>query len=119
MTAARVLSPVPRPSAMPDAIAITFLSAPATSQPITSGFVYTRNPSPANTSCSASAITGSSMAITDAAASPARISLARFGPVSTPHGWPGSSASSTWVIRRRVPCSRPFDRLTTGTHGRR
>jgi hypothetical protein len=59
------------------------------------------------------------MAITDAAASPARISLARFGPVSTPHGWPGSSASSTWVIRRRVPCSRPFDRLTTGTHGRR
>ena len=43
ITAARVLSPVPRPSAMPDAMAITFLSAPATSQPITSGFVYTRN----------------------------------------------------------------------------
>ena len=43
MTAARVLSPVPRPSAMPDAMAITFLSAPATSQPMTSGFVYTRN----------------------------------------------------------------------------
>ena len=104
---------------MPDAMAITFLSAPATSQPMTSGFVYTRNTSLAKTSCSASAITGSSMAITDAAASPARISLARFGPVSTPHGWPGSSASSTWVIRRRVPCSRPFDRLTTGTHGRR
>ena len=51
---------------MPDAMAITFLSAPATSQPMTSGFVYTRNASPANTSCSASAITGSSMAITDA-----------------------------------------------------
>ena len=39
MTAARVLSPVPRPSAMPEAMAITFLSAPATSQPITSGLV--------------------------------------------------------------------------------
>ena len=39
ITAARVLSPVPRPSAMPDAIAITFFSAPATSQPTTSGLV--------------------------------------------------------------------------------
>ena len=86
ITAARVLSPVPSPSAMPEAMAITFLSAPATSQPITSGFVYTRNRSLAKTSCSASAMIGSSMAMTDAAASPARISLARFGPVSTPHG---------------------------------
>ena len=39
ITAARVLSPVPRPSAMPEAIAMTFFSAPATSQPMTSWFV--------------------------------------------------------------------------------
>src|SRR5262245_38274160 len=40
--AALVLSPYPRPSAIPAAIAITFLSAPALSHPTTSGFVYTR-----------------------------------------------------------------------------
>ena len=39
ITAARVLSPVPSPSAMPEAMAITFLRAPATSQPTTSGLV--------------------------------------------------------------------------------
>ena len=39
MTAERVLSPVPSPSAIPEAMAMTFFSAPATSQPITSGFV--------------------------------------------------------------------------------
>ncbi len=71
---------------MPEAMAITFFRAPATSQPITSGLVYTRNRSLAKMSWSASAITGSSMAITDAAAPPARISLARLGPVSTPQG---------------------------------
>ena len=38
MTAALVLSPVPSPSAIPAAIAMTFFSAPATSQPTTSGF---------------------------------------------------------------------------------
>ncbi len=37
MTAERVLSPVPSPSAMPEAMAMTFLRAPATSQPMTSG----------------------------------------------------------------------------------
>ena len=39
MTAARVLSPAPRPSAMPAAMAMTFLSAPPISQPTTSGLV--------------------------------------------------------------------------------
>ena len=37
--AARVLPPVPGPSASPEGMAITFFSAPASSQPITSGFV--------------------------------------------------------------------------------
>jgi hypothetical protein len=36
ITAARVLSPTPRPSPMPAAMAMTFLSAPPISQPMTS-----------------------------------------------------------------------------------
>ena len=39
ITAARVLSPTDRPWAMPVAMATTFLSAPPTSQPITSWLV--------------------------------------------------------------------------------
>ena len=39
ITAARVLSPTPSPSPMPAAIAITFLSAPPSSQPTTSRLV--------------------------------------------------------------------------------
>ena len=71
---------------MPEAMAITFFSAPAISQPTTSGFVYTRNSSPAKTFCSSWAMWSSLKATTVAAAWPARISCARFGPVSTPTG---------------------------------
>ena len=39
MTAARVLSPTPSPSPMPAAMAITFFSAPPSSQPITSSLM--------------------------------------------------------------------------------
>ena len=39
MSAARVLCPKPSPSPTPAAIAITFLSAPPTSQPTTSSVV--------------------------------------------------------------------------------
>ena len=39
MSAARVLSPKPSPAAAPTASAMTFFSAPAISQPTTSGFV--------------------------------------------------------------------------------
>src|SRR3712207_7885847 len=37
------------PSAIPEAMAMTFFSAPATSHPTTSGLVYTRNASVLNT----------------------------------------------------------------------
>ena len=73
----------------------------------------------ANKVCSSSVMVASLMASTAAAASPARISLARFGPVSTPYGWPGSTSLITSVMRSRVPCSRPLVRLTTGTQARR
>src|SRR5438046_2284631 len=60
-------------------------------------------------------MTGSAIATTLAAGWPAMISLARFGPVSTPAGWPGRSSPITCVIRSCVSCSRPLVRLTTGT----
>jgi hypothetical protein len=39
MSVARVLSPKPIPSTMPDAMAMMFLTTPLTSQPTTSVFV--------------------------------------------------------------------------------
>ena len=57
------------------------------------------------------------MAITLAAACPAMISRAMFGPVSAATGCPGSSSLMTSVIRSNVFCSRPLARLTTGIHG--
>ena len=57
------------------------------------------------------------MAITLAAAWPAMISRAMFGPVRAATGWPGSSSAMTSVIRSSDPCSRPLARLTIGIHG--
>ena len=57
------------------------------------------------------------MAITLAAAWPAMISRAMFGPVRAATGWPGSSSAITSVIRSSDPCSRPLARLTIGIHG--
>ena len=42
ISVARVLSPQPMPTAMPTPSAMTFFTAPPSSQPITSGFVYGR-----------------------------------------------------------------------------
>src|SRR5215475_16184942 len=41
-----------------------------------------------------------------------------LGPARIPAGCPGSTSSTIWLIRSLVPCSRPFTRDTTGTHGR-
>ena len=112
--AARVLSPKPMPSAMPQAMAITFLRAPPSSQPTTSWLVYTRNVPVVNRLCSSSARSTSVVATTLAVGWPATISSTRFGPVSTAQGWPGATSATTSVIRRRVPCSTPLVRLTTG-----
>ena len=71
-----------------------------------------------NNRCSSPATTWSPMATTLAAGWPARISLARFGPVSTATGCPGSTSSTTSLMRLRESRSRPLARLTTGTHGR-
>ena len=118
ITMARVLSPVPRPSAIPAAIATTFFRAPPTSTPITSVPVYTRNKVVRTRLCSRCATEWSGIAMTAAAASPFSTSLARFGPDNAPAGWPGSSSPISSVIRLQVPSSKPLDRLTTGTQGR-
>src|ERR1700730_5257816 len=41
-----------------------------------------------------------------------------FGPARMPAGCPGSTSSTISLIRKLVPCSRPFTNDTTGTHGR-
>ena len=71
----------PASTPTPAAIAITFLSAPATSQPATSGFVYTRNRFWWKIACRWSATTGSGVAMTDA-------ELAEWGPAVA--GWLGT-----------------------------
>ena len=119
MTAALVLSPVPRPSAMPAAMATTFLRAPASSHPTTSVLRYTRNQSDESSSWRSVPTSSSAVASTDAAAWPSRISRARFGPVRAATGWPGATSPITWVIRRPVPGSKPLARLTRGTPGAR
>ncbi len=55
--------------------------------------------------------------MTLAAACPATISPAMFGPVSAAAGWPGNSSFTISVMRRRVVCSSPFVTLTIGIHG--
>jgi len=60
----------------------------------------------------------SSVANTLAAACPAMISRAMFGPVKAAAGCPGSTSLMTWVIRSNDPSSSPLARLTTGIHGR-
>ena len=57
------------------------------------------------------------MAITAAAACPAMISRAMFGPVRAATGRPGATSAMTWVMRNSDFCSSPFDRLTIGIHG--
>ena len=85
---------------------------------MTSGFVYNRNVGRLKISSSSRATDSSVHAITLAAGCPARISLAKFGPLSTATGLLGMICSITSVMRMKVLCSRPFDRLTMGTPAR-
>ncbi len=121
MTAARVLSPVPSPSAMPEAMAITFLSAPATSQPITSGLVYTRKQRRWRRASWSVVRDHWVLHRDDAAGGVAgQDLLGQVGAGEHAAGMAGQlRLDAPAVMRSRVPCSSPFERLTTGTHGRR
>ena len=78
-----VLTPRPMPMAMPTAIAITFLTAPPSSHPMTSGLVYGRKYGVWHACCSALARVSSVLATTVAAYWRWAISRARFGPEMT------------------------------------
>mmetsp|Transcript_407 Transcript_407/g.683 ORF Transcript_407/g.683 Transcript_407/m.683 type:complete len:204 (+) Transcript_407:4010-4621(+) len=72
--------PRPNPSHIPAASAITFLTAPPISTPMTSFVVNTRKFSLDKISAKSSASNRSSEAITTAVATPSQISLAKLGP---------------------------------------
>src|SRR6267143_2562749 len=114
ISAARVLWPIPSPSRMPAARAMTFLSAPASSTPSTSVAEYTRKNPVENTCCTRWATACSRAAATTAVGWRAYTSRANDGPDRTAIGVSfGSTAASTHdgVVRRSG--SRPLDTLTT------
>ena len=116
-----VLSPNPMPSAIPTASAMTFFTAPPSSQPITSVFVYGRKYGVRQALCSRSAVARSVHATTDAAGCPLAISLARLGPLTTATQELSTPATSvmTSLMRLVVPSSTPFIKLTRTVPGLR
>src|SRR5437016_7550833 len=83
ITAARVLYPNPRPSRIPAATAMTFLSAPPSSTPMASVVVYTRNCAVAKTCWTRRATLSSRAAATTAVGWRRYTSSANEGPEST------------------------------------
>ncbi len=117
MSAARELRPSPSPSAIPVATAITFLSAPPSSTPMTSSFVYTRKLGELSARCTRVAASGRSEAATTAVGWPCATSRAKSGPDSATTGTPGSSSRRTSVITLRLPRSIPFVATTATASG--
>src|SRR5436309_8658655 len=114
ISAARVLWPSPRPSRMPAASAMTFLSAPASSTPSTSVAEYTRKNPVEKTCCTCWATACSRAAATTAVGWRAYTSRANDGPDSTAIGAPfGSTSANTHDGVASRSGSRPLDTLTT------
>ena len=117
ISAAIELCPSPSPSHTPAAIAIIFFSAPPSSTPTTSSFVYTRNRGSLNSRCTVSTSAASFEAIVIAVGSPRATSLANDGPLSAPiRGWNSPplaiTCEITSVMRNRVFSSKPLVALT-------
>src|SRR5207302_6907784 len=111
--AARVLWPIPRPSRMPAARAMTFLSAPASSTPSMSVAEYTRKNPVENTCWARWATACSRAAATTAVGWRAYTSRANEGPDSTAIGVSfGRTSASTHEGVERRSGSRPLDTLT-------
>src|SRR5213078_1847665 len=114
ISAARVLWPSPRPSRMPAASAMTFLSAPASSTPSTSVAEYTRKNPVEKTCCTCWATACSRAAATTAVGWRAYTSRANDGPDSTAIGASfGSTSANTHDGVASRSGSRPLDTLTT------
>ncbi len=112
-------SPKPSPTATPFAIAITFLTDPPSSVPTTSGLVYGRKYGVRQACWTRRAVSASVHATTVAAGCRCMISRARFGPDTTATRLSGTRATSatTSLMRRMVPSSMPFMRLTSTASG--
>ena len=94
VSAATVFIPNPSPMAAPAAMAITFLTEPATSTPTTSEPAYTLKSGVLSRDCTRRAASGSGSAATVAAGCPFMISADRLGPDNAPMR-AGSCPSST------------------------
>mmetsp|Transcript_8945 Transcript_8945/g.16292 ORF Transcript_8945/g.16292 Transcript_8945/m.16292 type:complete len:215 (+) Transcript_8945:144-788(+) len=110
------LVPRPSPSHMPAARAITFLTAPPISMPMTSLLVKTRKLSDDMRSAKSSASNISSDATTTAVATPSQISRAKDGPDKK--AYDRSSPKQSFRISAMNPkldVSIPLEALRTGT----
>ncbi len=113
MSAAFALSPKPRPSQAPAAMAITFLIAPAISTPTRSRLVYTLNRSVIRRRWASIALGACAEAATTVVGISRATSSAWLGPESAATRTPGTSPPITSDIRIRVSVSIPFDALMT------
>src|SRR5947208_12174419 len=114
ISAARVLWPIPSPSRMPAARAMTFLSAPASSTPSMSVAEYTRKNPVENTCWTRWATVCSRAAATTAVGWRAYTSRANEGPDSTAIGVSlGRTSANTHEGVERRSGSRPLDTLRT------
>ena len=114
MMVALELSPNPHPDAAPTARAMTFLTAPHSSTPSTSVFVYGLKVLVAHRAATRAATASSVAATTVAVGWWAAISSARLGPETTATRSRGRARASprTWLMRSPVPSSTPFIRET-------
>ena len=112
MSAARALSPKPRPIVMPQAMASTFLSAPPICAPTTSSLTYGRKVGPPSTATTASPSSGVLAATVAAAGRSRATSAAKVGPVSTATGRSGRVSPTTSLIRAPLPISMPLAQIT-------
>mmetsp|Transcript_37036 Transcript_37036/g.42256 ORF Transcript_37036/g.42256 Transcript_37036/m.42256 type:complete len:238 (-) Transcript_37036:554-1267(-) len=109
------LVPRPSPSHIPAESAITFLTAPPISTPITSFVVKTRNESSDSNPAKSLANIKSSDAITTAVATPSQISLAKDGPDKKAYGRSSPRVSRKMsFIKPSDDVSIPFEALRIG-----
>ncbi len=116
ISAALVLSPHPRPSAIPAASAITFFKAPPSSIPRTSGLVYTRKTSFMKRFCTPSATARLDAPATTVVGRPMPTSSAWLGPHITATAALGTSCSTMEEIVISVSSSIPFATQTIVWH---
>ena len=116
ISAARAFWPRPRPSATPDAMAMTFFIAPPISTPITSSLPYRRRYGLRNSAWTSSVAGASADAASTAVGSCCATSIAKLGPDSTTTGRPAPASSATTSdMRSSVSVSSPFAALTSTT----